>query len=259
MDPGQSSEATYMNVIYNAVQRQGGGGSVEDAISPYLQMNSTPKAVKNIKMLPNANVDSISSIYARPNSSDISSVGNSPQSITSSSSASKTKSRKSKQMSDLKRLMGEVSRKRQFRVGLNLFNSRPEVGIEYLASKGFLDLSSECVGKFLYNTHGLSLEKIGDYLGSIQSPFAMKVLTCFMQEFNFSGQRIDKSLRKLLQHVRVPGEAQKIEKIMEVFGKRYASCNTNFAAKLKSSDSIGNNKDFMYVRVIGLHRNSGKP
>ena len=96
-------------------------------------------------------------------------------------------------------MMQEVARKRQFRVGLNLFNSRPEVGIEYLASKGFLELSSECVGKFLHGTHGLSLEKIGEYLGSIQSPFAMKVLSCFMQEFNFSGQRIDKSLRKLLQ------------------------------------------------------------
>jgi len=43
MNPGgvRSSEATYMNVIYNAVQRQGGGGSVEDAISPYLEMTST--------------------------------------------------------------------------------------------------------------------------------------------------------------------------------------------------------------------------
>ena len=134
--------------------------------------------------------------------------------------------------------MQEVARKRQFRVGLNLFNSRPELGIEYLASKGFIDLSSECVGKFLHTTNGLSMEKVGDYLGSLQSPFAMKVLSCFMQEFNFSGQRIDKSLRLLLQHVRVPGEAQKIEKIMEVFGKRYADCNPNMVAKLKSQDSI---------------------
>ena len=142
-------------------------------------------------------------------------------------------------MSELKQLMQEVTRKRQFRVGLNLFNSRPALGIEFLASKGFLELSSECVGKFLYSTHGLSLEKIGDYLGSIQSPFAMKVLTCFMQEFNFSGQRMDKSLRKLLEHVRVPGEAQKIEKIMEIFGKRYAACNPNFVSKhIKSADSI---------------------
>ena len=75
-------------------------------------------------------------------------------------------------------------------------------------------------------------------MGLLQSPFAMKVLSCFMQEFNFAGQRIDKSLRKLLKKVRVPGEAQKIEKIMEIFGKRYARCNPNFVSKLKSPDSI---------------------
>ena len=59
-----------------------------------------------------------------------------------------------------------------------------------------------------------------------------------MQHFDFSGLRIDKALRRLLAHVRVPGEAQKIERIMEVFGKRFSKCNPNFAAKLKSPDSI---------------------
>ena len=219
-----SGETTYMNVIYSAVQRQGGHGSVENAISPYLEM--TP----NVRKLPNANVDAISAIYARP------------QSFTSSTSSSKSKksssSSSSRKVSEFKKLMAEVAKKRQFRVGLNLFNTRPEVGIEYLASKGFLDLSAQCVGKFLFTQSGLSLEKVGDYLGSLQSPFAMKVLSCFMQEFNFSGQRIDKSLRLLLKHVRVPGEAQKIEKIMEIFGKRYAECNPQMVGKLKNSDSI---------------------
>ena len=59
-----------------------------------------------------------------------------------------------------------------------------------------------------------------------------------MQHFDFSGLRIDKALRRLLAHVRVPGEAQKIERIMEGFGKRFSKCNPNFAAKLKSPDSI---------------------
>jgi IQ motif/SEC7 domain-containing protein len=66
------------------------------------------------------------------------------------------------------------------------------------------------------------------------------------------GQRVDKSLRNLLSHVRVPGEAQKIERIMEEFGRHYYSCNskkshsTNLGqtncgmnvSKLKSPDSI---------------------
>ena len=37
---------------------------------------------------------------------------------------------------------------------------------------------------------------------------------------------------------RVPGEAQKIERIMEEFGKRYNKCNPGFAAKLASPDSV---------------------
>ena len=135
--------------------------------------------------------------------------------------------------------MREVERKRLYRIGLNIFNSKPELGIEFLARKDFLELSPTSVAKFLFQTEsGLSKEKVGEYLGNLQSPFAMKVLSCFMQEFNFSGQRVDKSMRKLLEWVRVPGEAQKIERIMEEFGKRYVKCNPSFAAKLKSPDSI---------------------
>ena len=65
------------------------------------------------------------------------------------------------------------------------------------------------------------------------------------------GLRIDKALRTLLTHLRVPGEAQKIEKIMEEFGRHYYSCNSKKSStnlmniscgmnlsKLKSPDSI---------------------
>lgn len=54
-----SSENHYMNLMYNALQRQGGNGSVESAMSPYIAMN-------NVRLLPNANVESISAIYATP-------------------------------------------------------------------------------------------------------------------------------------------------------------------------------------------------
>ncbi len=239
-----SSEATYMNVIYNAVQRQGGQGTVEEAMTPYIDLStsrgsqkqpriSTPTS-KDVRLLPNANVDSISSIYARPQSRSSTSSDVTLLRVKKAKKAAKTKA-----LNDLKQLMAAVSRKRTFRVGLNLFNSRPEVGVEFLAARGFVDLSAESVAKFLHsNAGGLSLEKVGEYLGNLQSPFAMKVLSCFMQEFDFAGQRIDKSLRKLLHHVRVTGEAQKIEKVMEVFGKRYNECNPGFKAKLKSPDSI---------------------
>lgn len=153
--------------------------------------------------------------------------------------------------------MREVEKKRHFRVGLNLFNSTPDLGIDYLVQKDFLQLSPNSVAKFLYENSGkgkifldlncmlsifhylgLSKDMIGEYLGNLQNPFCMKVLSCFMELFNFNNQRLDKSLRQLLQRVRVPGEAQKIEKIMEVFSKRYSKCNTSFVNKLKSPESL---------------------
>ena len=106
--------------------------------------------------------------------------------------------------------MREVDRKRHFRVGLNIFNSQPELGVEYLVQKDFLELSPSSVAKFLVTNPGLSKEKVGEYLGNLQSPFCMKVLSCFMDEMAFAGLRLDKALRHLLQYVRVPGEAQKV-------------------------------------------------
>ena len=105
---------------------------------------------------------------------------------------------------EFKELMREVEKKRHFRVGLNLFNSKPELGVEYLVQKDFLELSPSAVAKFLKDNSGLSRDKVGEYLGDLQSPFSMRVLSCFMQEFNFKGLRIDKSLRRLLCFVRDP-------------------------------------------------------
>merc|ERR1712223_1166475 len=208
--PDSASEASSSNTAYVKMNRKNQSCSNSSDYVIYQDSASyVDMKIPNVKRLPNANVDVISSIYARPQSVTSSNVNSRKKSSTSSSASSSSSSTKSKESSQLRQLMQEVVKRRQFRVGLNLFNARPETGIDYLASKGYIDLSPESVGKFLHKTDGLSMEKIGQYLGSLQSPFAMKVLSCFMQEFNFAGQRIDKSLRSLLQKVRVPGEAQK--------------------------------------------------
>lgn len=245
---GSDRESHYMNILYEALQRQGGSGSVEGAISPYIAMTAAAamqRKSNNVRHLPNANLDTISAVYAQPDEGHHQSkrhTSRSGKSRTRSSSASSSTSSSSanaKALAQFRELMREVERKRLYRVGLNLFNSKPELGVEFLARKDFLELSPASVAKFLYGTEsGLSKEKIGEYLGNLQSPFAMKVLSCFLQEFNFSGQRVDKAMRKLLERVRVPGEAQKIERILEEFGKRYNKCNPSFASKLKSADSI---------------------
>jgi IQ motif/SEC7 domain-containing protein len=67
-------------------------------------------------------------------------------------------------------------RKRQYRVGLNLFNKKPERGISYLIRRGFLENSPQGVARFLISRKGLSKQMIGEYLGNLQSPFNMAVL-----------------------------------------------------------------------------------
>ena len=94
-------------------------------------------------------------------------------------------------------LWREVEQKRRYRIGLNLFNGpKPELGIEYLSRHGVLELSHVAVGRFLHRRSnsdengdggGLAKEKVGEYLGNLQSPFAMKVLSCFVKEFDFTG------------------------------------------------------------------------
>ncbi|GFQ85063.1 IQ motif and SEC7 domain-containing protein 1 [Trichonephila clavata] len=42
----------------------------------------------------------------------------------------------------------EIQRKRQYRVGLNLFNKKPERGVRYLIQRGFLEASPQAVARF---------------------------------------------------------------------------------------------------------------
>ena len=44
--------------------------------------------------------------------------------------------------------VNEVIRKRHYRTGLNIFNKKPEKGIGYLISKGFLDNSPAAVARY---------------------------------------------------------------------------------------------------------------
>ncbi|XP_066948882.1 IQ motif and SEC7 domain-containing protein 1-like isoform X18 [Macrobrachium rosenbergii] len=132
----------------------------------------------------------------------------------------------------------EVVRKRQYRVGLNLFNKKPEKGITYLIGRGFLENSSQAVAKFLLTRKGLSKQMIGEYLGNLQNNFNMAVLECFAQEIDLSGMQVDVALRKFQTHFRMPGEAQKIERLVQVFAQRYCQCNRDIVAKLRDPETI---------------------
>jgi len=134
--------------------------------------------------------------------------------------------------------VNEVIRKRHYRTGLNIFNKKPEKGISYLITKGFLDNSPAAVARFLITRKGLSKQMIGDYLGNISNSFNMAVLNAFSNEIDLSNSYLDVALRKFQTYFRMPGEAQKIERLMEIFSQRYCVCNPAFVSQLNSMDTI---------------------
>ncbi|XP_077296946.1 brefeldin-resistant Arf-GEF family protein schizo isoform X2 [Arctopsyche grandis] len=134
--------------------------------------------------------------------------------------------------------VSETVRKRQYRVGLNLFNKKPERGVGYLIRRGFLENSPRGVARFLITRKGLSKQMIGEYLGNLQGPFNMAVLECFVSELDLSGMQVDVALRKFQAYFRMPGEAQKIERLVEVFSRRYCLCNPDLVQRLRTHDTI---------------------
>ncbi|KRY53069.1 IQ motif and SEC7 domain-containing protein 1 [Trichinella britovi] len=119
----------------------------------------------------------------------------------------------------------EILRKRRYRVAITLFNKRPTQGMRTLIDWGFLAPTPLAVAKFLLTRKGLSKQMIGDYLGRIQDEFCAQVLKCFAREIDLRDMEIDHALRRFLHGFHLPGESQKIERILEAFAGRYCQCN----------------------------------
>ncbi|XP_031382231.1 brefeldin A-inhibited guanine nucleotide-exchange protein 1 isoform X1 [Punica granatum] len=110
--------------------------------------------------------------------------------------------------------------------GITLFNRKPSKGIDFLISAKKIGGSPEDVAAFLKNTSGLSETMIGDYLGD-RDDFPLKVMHAYVDSFNFKGKDFGEAIRFFLRGFKLPGEAQKIDRIMEKFAERYCKCNPN--------------------------------
>lgn len=55
--------------------------------------------------------------------------------------------------------------------------------------------------------------------------FRTSVLRQYMSHFDFTGERIDASFRKLCAKLYFKAEAQQIDRILEAFANRYHECN----------------------------------
>ncbi|KDO34932.1 hypothetical protein SPRG_00994 [Saprolegnia parasitica CBS 223.65] len=81
-----------------------------------------------------------------------------------------------------------------------------------------------CVALFLRHTKGLDKDKIGEYLGS-DDAFCLRVLREFSQCFSFVEKPFEACLRTYIGAFRLPGESQKIDRMMEAFALAYVAAN----------------------------------
>ncbi|KAL2093532.1 hypothetical protein ACEWY4_010844 [Coilia grayii] len=135
-------------------------------------------------------------------------------------------------------LSTDTARKRLYRIGLNLFNLNPDKGIEFLISRGFIPDTPIGVAHFLLQRKGLSRQMIGEFLGNAKKQFNRDVLDCVVDEMDFSGLELDEALRKFQAHIRVQGEAQKVERLIEAFSQRYCMCNPDVVQQFHNPDTI---------------------
>ncbi|XP_038222593.1 Golgi-specific brefeldin A-resistance guanine nucleotide exchange factor 1 [Zerene cesonia] len=114
--------------------------------------------------------------------------------------------------------------------GTELFNQKPERGIEFLQEHGVLatPLDPDEVANFLRENPDLDKKMIGEYIckrssrGEDEGP---SVLSAFANSFDYSRLRIEQALRLYLETFRLPGEAPLIFLVMEKFAERWHTTN----------------------------------
>ena len=84
---------------------------------------------------------------------------------------------------------------------------------------------------------------IGDFLGDTDS-FSKSVMYIYVDMLDFAGKDLVQALRLFLEGFRLPGEAQKIDRLMEKFASRYCDCNPN--------QGIFANADTAYVMAFSI-------
>ncbi|XP_059204016.1 cytohesin-2-like isoform X2 [Centropristis striata] len=125
---------------------------------------------------------------------------------------------------ELKEQNKNVVRNRRFLRGKKKFNMDPKKGVHYLVENELLEWRAEPVAEFLYKEEGLNKTAIGNFLGE-REEMHLKVLKAFVGLHEFSDLNLVQALRQFLWSFRLPGEAQKIDRMMEAFATRYCDCN----------------------------------
>ncbi|XP_065921136.1 brefeldin A-inhibited guanine nucleotide-exchange protein 1 isoform X3 [Magallana gigas] len=110
--------------------------------------------------------------------------------------------------------------------GIEMFNKKPKRGLQYLQEQGMLGTSPDDLAEFFHSEDRLDKTAIGDFLGENEK-FNKEVMYAYVDQLDFTEMDFVSALRRFLEGFRLPGEAQKIDRLMEKFASRYCVCNSN--------------------------------
>ncbi len=95
-----------------------------------------------------------------------------------------------------------------------------------IVNKENKDIEAYDIANFLKSTHGLKKEHIGEFLGEMNE-VALKTLDYYTKTFDLKGLHIIEAIRLYLSGFQLPGEGQKIDRIMEKFAAKYYKDNSD--------------------------------
>lgn len=133
------------------------------------------------------------------------------------------------------------TKEKNLAMGKKKFNMEPKKGIKFLIEHHLIQETAEDIAHFLYKGEGLNKTAIGDYLGE-KIDLHEAVLKAFVELHDFTDLILVQALRQFLWSFRLPGEAQKIDRMMESFAQRYCQLNPD----------IFTNSDTCYVLSFAI-------
>ncbi|XP_047320346.1 ARF guanine-nucleotide exchange factor GNL2 [Impatiens glandulifera] len=136
------------------------------------------------------------------------------------------------------------AQKRKILIAANHFNRDEKKGLEYLKLSRLISNPPDPKGYAYFFRYTLGLDKtmLGEYLGD-PDDFHLQVLREFTSTFGFAGMVLDIALRSYLETFRLPGESQKIQRILEAFADKYFE---------QQSSELFANKDTLLILCYSL-------
>jgi len=129
-----------------------------------------------------------------------------------------------------------------FEMGVVKFTLSLKPGLRYFIDNGFCEMDAKSVALFfIENKDKLDKTQMGEALGREPEAsfvkgdnvdpekggvgFWFRILNHYVDAFDFTGMRFDDAIREFQSGFRLPGEAQKIDRIMEKFAERFTGQN----------------------------------